>query len=654
MSFLLSVFRRIVLVIALSSVLTTLVFSAPSDGGRLSKAHRPPVLPAAGDDESSGSHGSNSPGYEMSPNRVAFNPANGDTFAMTNYDYGWNGPSKRNVVSYAPSPALPGTHAHISVMRRPLGGSRCEYYTYFDGSTYNSACVIPTSTRATGFGGIDVFSSGDADGITVSTSHTPTAVALNLSPGDLEFFPNTLPNQSTAQLDPKVAVDNANQIIYCITTGRNRNNDYWMWKSEDYGISWVFVDSLAKWVSSLPAGDRMIAVLDPDFQVTSNGDIYVFLTARQASATADFYGLPPLGDGTLSTVNRFGYLKSTNRGVSWTWTTAYYEGARLNYVDGDTLDYGVPLSNGFAPNNSFGHASGCVDASGVVHLIMNGCALHFIDSVTYNYVFGIQYWNSQRNSWTQISRPSDTHNPLNDTQVNKQWCGGYVGQPKGRNHPSIAYYPGSQDLFVAWSEATINGATEDLINDHWVHQVWYNRSTDGGNTWTGATQLTPNSFRSGKYFTSVGRQLTLAGSSTSTLRAHIAYISDPDNRNLVAPDPGAIDMLKPYIYQTVDFPMTSTGVVDGSPLPREFGLSQNYPNPFNPSTRFSYNLPEQLHVTLSVYNTLGQRVATVLDGMQSSGHHEVVFNADKLSSGVYFYELRAGLGVERRKMILAK
>jgi hypothetical protein len=90
----------------------------------------------------------------------------------------------------------------------------------------------------------------------------------------------------------------------------------------------------------------------------------------------------------------------------------------------------------------------------------------------------------------------------------------------------------------------------------------------------------------------------------------------------------------------------------------DFTLEQNYPNPFNPATSIPYQLKERSKVTLEVYNTLGQKVATVVDAVQERGNYAANFNATSLASGMYFYRLTAqGASqtfVQTRKMMLLK
>ena len=86
----------------------------------------------------------------------------------------------------------------------------------------------------------------------------------------------------------------------------------------------------------------------------------------------------------------------------------------------------------------------------------------------------------------------------------------------------------------------------------------------------------------------------------------------------------------------------------------DYNLSQNYPNPFNPSTKISWQSPVAGHQTLKVYDVLGNEVATLVNEYRNAGSYEVDFNASSLSSGIYFYQLRAGSYTQTKKMILIK
>jgi hypothetical protein len=94
--------------------------------------------------------------------------------------------------------------------------------------------------------------------------------------------------------------------------------------------------------------------------------------------------------------------------------------------------------------------------------------------------------------------------------------------------------------------------------------------------------------------------------------------------------------------------------VGSKPLPTVFALDQNYPNPFNPSTLISYALPQNSHVSLFVYNTLGQVVQVLVNGEIEAGYHSVQFNAAGLASGIYFYRLATEQKTDVKRMMLVK
>jgi hypothetical protein len=89
-------------------------------------------------------------------------------------------------------------------------------------------------------------------------------------------------------------------------------------------------------------------------------------------------------------------------------------------------------------------------------------------------------------------------------------------------------------------------------------------------------------------------------------------------------------------------------------LPEEFSLSQNYPNPFNPNTNIGFSIAENGFVTLKVYDVLGDQDATLVNEELPTGEYEAVFNPIGLTSGIYFYQLKAGKFIKAKKMILIK
>ena len=103
-----------------------------------------------------------------------------------------------------------------------------------------------------------------------------------------------------------------------------------------------------------------------------------------------------------------------------------------------------------------------------------------------------------------------------------------------------------------------------------------------------------------------------------------------------------------------EFPHPPVGIAGHESVPLAFALDQNFPNPFNPSTTIRYVLPERSHVTLTVFNALGQQVATLVEGEIEAGGHEVKFDASSLASGVYLYQLRAGAFMETRTLMILK
>ena len=100
--------------------------------------------------------------------------------------------------------------------------------------------------------------------------------------------------------------------------------------------------------------------------------------------------------------------------------------------------------------------------------------------------------------------------------------------------------------------------------------------------------------------------------------------------------------------------ITTDATITMTELPTEFALRDNYPNPFNPSTTIKYELPNASYVKIAIYDNLGREVQTLVNSNVDAGYHQVIWDATKFASGVYFYKMTAGDYNRTVKMILVK
>lgn len=112
--------------------------------------------------------------------------------------------------------------------------------------------------------------------------------------------------------------------------------------------------------------------------------------------------------------------------------------------------------------------------------------------------------------------------------------------------------------------------------------------------------------------------------------------------------------IKTLLINIVRYMLNIVNVDEDISLPETFELYQNYPNPFNPITNIQFQIPNSGFVSLKVYDVIGKEVATLVDEYKPAGMHNVQFTMNNLTSGIYFYQLKAGSFTETKKMILIK
>ncbi len=113
------------------------------------------------------------------------------------------------------------------------------------------------------------------------------------------------------------------------------------------------------------------------------------------------------------------------------------------------------------------------------------------------------------------------------------------------------------------------------------------------------------------------------------------------------------------VYGQIVSGTQDTDVEDDEFIPTAFEVSPNYPNPFNPETMIRFNIPEKNRVTVTVYDLVGRKIKTLMDGLKQSGQHQTVWDGmdergKAVASGIYFYEVRFGSHTQIRKMTLLR
>ncbi len=229
----------------------------------------------------------------------------------------------------------------------------------------------------------------------------------------------------------------------------------------------------------------------------------------------------------------------------------------------------------------------------------------------------------------------DANRPVSGNPTFEQWEGVLVKTPTvyavmmNADNPAMTSTSNFGEFFISTSKTISNTAFGLRVNDNGNNSFYVDTAAGYRTRW--ATDHP---------FGSVPKtKLIPLGASISGLTAIMDYsFSEYKLEPRTDADFGTISA----IYREADV------------IPTGYDLSQNYPNPFNPSTTIRYSLPVAGSVTLKIFNMLGQEVATLVDMMQNAGSYVAVFDAAKLSTGVYFYQLKTDQFSSVKKMMLLK
>lgn len=235
-------------------------------------------------------------------------------------------------------------------------------------------------------------------------------------------------------------------------------------------------------------------------------------------------------------------------------------------------------------------------------------------------------WTVQYSDNTVNGDTSNSSGAMQFTDSNNGWVVG----PNGRilktnnggtnwellNNSGIGIYANSKCLFFLDENIGWIGTNINIPNQQTTHLILH--TTDGGNSWT-------------------QEQIPFSHDAVFSI-----YFLTPQNGWFTA-DYGIIAHYNGF-----------TSIENENNIPIEYSLKQNYPNPFNPTTTIKYSIGSNQFVKINVYDLIGNEVASLVNEQKTSGEYKVNFDASNLSSGIYFYQLKAGTFIQTRKMLLLK
>ena len=319
-----------------------------------------------------------------------------------------------------------------------------------------------------------------------------------------------------------------------------------------------------------------------------------------------------------------GAYKTTNGGAIWT------------YIDGSSL-----ITKICFVNSSLGFAVGGSTAQqyGGIYKTTDGGTnwTPTVNNTTWHRMYGVQFVNA-----TTGFVFDENGLMLKTTDVGANWN------------------PVNYGAAMTITAMKFRDANNGLLSGHSGSSGFLLKTTDAGATWNNAVNnfqyvfndicfvgsnviwAAGGSQTESIIFNSTDGGSTWSNTSTGTKRWNSMFFADANNGWVVSEN-GII-----MKYNGV------TGINDNSKTPKSFALLQNFPNPFNPSTTINFVIQKKSQVNLSVFNTLGVKVAELVNGNRNAGEYQVDFNASGLPSGVYLYKLITGNFSSSNKMIILK
>jgi hypothetical protein len=417
-----------------------------------------------------------------------------------------------------------------------------------------------------------------------------------------------------------------------------------------------------------------VMVLAPDICSSRNSDRVVIAWAKSRD------GLLPQDSATQRN-NDIVYMVSEDGGLNW--------GSEINITNFEAPDYEcLSADTAECDRDTFRvytDLSVIFDPDDNIHIAFTTTCYWALEGTVSRYASQIWHWSDRCDEISPIRAITPDYLTENWALEIGDWQ--YILQ-----RPSLSCDDVTSNLYCSYQLSDTNQWSEINIPQS---DAWVSRSVDGGRSWSQGVNVTNTDGGQGTSAGSNASEMSITLSETVAYYEGIGYLNmeyvyDLDAGPGVGDNPTGTSTLNPVYYQRI--PVSEIPVeprwghtwpqihVDGrqvpyggnpnppafefcgeaaddnrSDVPHSFKLYQNYPNPFNPTTHIQFDLAKNMNVSLTIFNVLGQEVASLLNNKALTAGVQVIdFDATNLPSGVYVYQLKAeGLSLSR-KMVLLK
>jgi photosystem II stability/assembly factor-like uncharacterized protein len=429
--------------------------------------------------------------------------------------------------------------------------------------------------------------------------------------------------------------------------------------STNSGTNWTQINNGldGKKVKALTAiGNNIFAGTENGiFYSTNNGTVWT--PVNLGLINAQINGIVNSGSNILASVELYGLYLSSDNGNNWTNVNTSYAG--LFYINGMNT-YSIGLG-GLMLSTDYGKNWTMVSEIAGYITAMAGYGSHIVVSLSYVpniTTYGVFHSPNSGKNWTKIMGRGDGIACL--IVCNNQLFAGYGGDwmfgrgiyinrdyginwdSAGLDNQNISSLAVKGTNLFASADSGVFLSTDygtnwmPIDNGLDIHQ-FYTFAFSGNNIFAGGGSKVFLSTNNGTNWTDIGTDLP---------STHINFLTADSNFVYAGTDGDGV--WKRPLSELVGVSNEENNA------PQEFTLSQNYPNPFNPSTTINYSLPHPGNVKLTVYNSIGSKVATIANDYKPAGNYSVQFNASTLASGIYLYRLESGNYSSVKKFILMK